>query len=347
MSFNIYRFKCTIPIASPILKPEHIGIAAVQFAIFFAGRVFREVFYKILWQTKGVFVMKQLGYIVISIFLLFSVTSVAWAADLSAENLFLTDTLFLPVTTADSGIIRSGSLTLIHAYGSGNFFSGENAGNLTMTGKYNTATGAYALHSNTTGQQNTASGNGALFLNTTGNSNTAIGVNAGYNQTNGSNNIYIGNGLIGVAGESNVIRIGRGATKTYIKGIYGSTVSSDVAVYINSLGKLGTLPSSQRFKEDIRDMGDATAGLMKLRPVTFYYKPEYTDGPRRLQYGLIAEEVAEIYPELVNYSEDNRPNTVYYQFVNAMLLNEVQKQHRKIEDLEARLARLEALSGAK
>ena len=148
-------------------------------------------------------------------------------------------------------------------------------------------------------------------------------------------------------GESNVIRIGRSATKTFIKGIYGSTVSSDVAVYVNSYGKLGTLPSSGRFKEDIRDMGDATGGLMKLRPVTFYYKPEYTDGPRRLQYGLIAEEVAEIYPELVNYSEDNRPNTVYYQFVNAMLLNEVQKQHRRIEDLEERLAQLEALSGVK
>ena len=291
--------------------------------------------------------MKQIGYIVISLFLLLSVTAVASAADLAADNLFLTDSLFMPVTTADSGIIRSGPDTLIHAYGSGNFFSGVDAGNLTMTGKYNTATGASALYSNTTGHQNTAIGNGALFLNTTGNSNTAIGFNAGSSQTTGSNNIYIGNNLTGIAGESNVIRIGRGATKTFIKGIYGSTVSSDVAVYINSSGRLGTLPSSARFKEEIRDMGDATAGLMKLRPVTFYYKPEYTDGPRSLQYGLIAEEVAEIYPELVNYSEDNRPNTVYYQFVNAMLLNEVQKQHRKIEDLEARLARLEALSGVK
>ena len=91
-------------------------------------------------------------------------------------------------------------------------------------------------------------------------------------------------------------------------------------------------------------MGDASSDLMQLRPVSFYYRPEYSDGPRTLQYGLIAEEVAELYPELVQYDpKTGEPETVYYHLVNAMLLNEVQKQHRKIQDLEERLAKLEAL----
>jgi hypothetical protein len=114
-------------------------------------------------------------------------------------------------------------------------------------------------------------------------------------------------------------------------GIYGVNVGSGNAVYINSSGQLGTLMSSRRFKEQIADMGDSTNALMKLRPVTFLYKPEYDKGKRTLQYGLIAEEVAEVYPELVAYDEDGGPYSVRYQYITTMRLNEVQKQYRRAE----------------
>ena len=162
------------------------------------------------------------------------------------------------------------------------------------------------------------------------------------------------------ATESDTIRIGRDQTVTYIKGISGATSSGGVAVYVNSSGKLGTITSSRRYKEDIADMGDASRNLMKLRPVAFHYKPEYSDGPRTMQYGLIAEEVAEVYPELVVYDpKTGQPQTVSYHLVNALLLNEVQKQYRenrvqdreiqkqqnRIDDLEKRLAKLESMIG--
>ena len=128
-------------------------------------------------------------------------------------------------------------------------------------------------------------------------------------------------------------------------------------MYINSLGQLGTLTSSRRFKEQIRDMGDSSNALMMLRPVTFLYKPEYNKGQRTLQYGLIAEEVADVYPDLVAYDPDGKPYTVKYQYLTTMLLNEVQKQYRRAEaeaeviksqeqrigELEQRLSRLEKL----
>jgi len=102
-------------------------------------------------------------------------------------------------------------------------------------------------------------------------------------------------------------------------------------VYINPSGQLGTTTSSLRYKEEIQDMGDASSRLMELRPVTFYYKPQYSDGARTLQYGLIAEEVAKVSPDLVQYDPSTgEPQTVYYHLVNAMLLNEVQKQHHQI-----------------
>ncbi|MGA3056015.1 MAG: tail fiber domain-containing protein [Candidatus Korobacteraceae bacterium] len=102
-------------------------------------------------------------------------------------------------------------------------------------------------------------------------------------------------------------------------------------MYINSFGQLGTSPSSLRFKEQVRDMGDSTNALMKLRPVTFLYKPEYDKGERTLQYGLIAEEVAKVYPDLVAYDNDGKPYTVRYQYLATMLLNEVQKQYHRTD----------------
>jgi hypothetical protein len=148
--------------------------------------------------------------------------------------------------------------------------------------------------------------------------------------TTGSNNIDIYDG--GVADESNTIRIGTVGTQTatYIAGISGATSSSGVAVYVNSNGQLGTTTSSARFKEDIRDMGDSTNGLMKLRPVRFRYKKDI-DLSSLEEYGLVAEEVAKVYPDLVVYDKKGQPQTVRYHFVNAMLLNEVQKQAREID----------------
>jgi len=160
----------------------------------------------------------------------------------------------------------------------------------------------------------------------------------------GSNNIYIGSYVVPLTGdEANTIRIGNDEqSRTFIRCIYGIVVSGD-AVYVDSDGQLGTLSSSRRFKEDIQDMGDATSDLMQLRPVTFHYKPEYADGQRTLQYGLIAEEVAEIYPELVQYDpKSGEPRTVSYHLMNAMLLNEVQGQQRRINELQERLSKLEA-----
>ena len=139
-------------------------------------------------------------------------------------------------------------------------------------------------------------------------------------------------------------------------GIYGVNVGG-IPVQINSNGQLGAQTSSRRFKEQIADMGDSTSALMKLRPVTFLYKPEYSKSDRTLQYGLVAEEVAKVYPELVAYDKDGQPYTVRYQYLAPMLLNELQKQHavvsaqqdviqsqqEQIDDLQQRLSRLESL----
>src|SRR5271167_3899567 len=242
--------------------------------------------------------------------------------------------------------------------GNRNTFNGCFAGHRNTTGDYNAFTGEDAGFSNTTGYGNTFTGMQAGFSNTTGWYNTFAGYGAGYN-TNGSSNIYIGDQGPGSGTESNAIRIGdSNQIATYIAGIYNVTSLTGIPVYINSNEQLGTMTSSLRFKEQIRDMGDSTNGLMKLRPVTFLYKPEYDKGERTLQYGLIAEEVAKVYPELVAYDNDGQPYSVRYQYITTMLLNEVQKQYhraeseakvitmqeQKIDELEQRLSRLERLT---
>jgi hypothetical protein len=209
------------------------------------------------------------------------------------------------------------------------------------TGQGNTATGNVALYSNTTGNSNTASGDVALYSNTTGNSNIALGNFAGSNLTVGSNNIDIGNP--GVAGESNIIRIGVAGLNgpTYIAGIYGSVAPNGGSVYVNSDGRLGTGPSSRRFKKDIADMDSASEALLGLRPVTFHYKEEF-DSKRIPQFGLVAEEVAEICPDLVLRDGKGEIYSVRYEAVNAMLLNEFLKEHRKIEEQEATMTQLKS-----
>ena len=206
------------------------------------------------------------------------------------------------------------------------------------TGGNNTASGLLALESNTTGGNNTASGFEALLSNSTGSNNIGIGYQAGQQLITGSNNIDIGNDG---QDESNTIRIGTQGTQTatYIAGIFGTPkIKKACQVVIENTGLLGCVKSSARYKQDIRDMGNASDKLMKLRPVTFRYKADSTDTE---QYGLIAEEVEKVYPELVIEGNDGKPETVAYQVLPAMLLNEVQKQSRQLARKDAQIAALQ------
>ncbi len=182
----------------------------------------------------------------------------------------------------------------------------------------------------------------AALLADSGSYNIALGWQAGYNVQSGQYNIEIGNE--GTNSDSGLIRIGTAGNQTsaYIAGIFNATSVSGSTVLINSSGQLGTLSSSIRFKQDVHDMGDSTEALMQLRPVEFRYKQPAEDGTRPLQFGLIAEEVAKVYPELVVRDKDGQIDTVQYHQLPAMLLNEIQKQHKTIEDLKESNARLEA-----
>ena len=220
--------------------------------------------------------------------------------------------------------------------GNDNDFFGFSSGFFNATGVRNAFYGYESGYHNTSGDSNAFYGDGAGQSNTTGSYNTFFGgYYNGLGNTTGNSNIYIEND--GTGTENNTIRIGTQGTLhgqqdvTFIAGIYGSTASGGVPVYINSNGQLGTSGSSLRFKEQVRDMDDSSSRLLKLRPVTFLYKPEYDKGERTLQYGLIAEEVAKVYPELVAYDNDRQPYTVKYQLLAPMLLNEVQKQYHRAE----------------
>jgi Chaperone of endosialidase/Bacterial Ig domain len=202
------------------------------------------------------------------------------------------------------------------------------------SGANNTAAGFGALLFNSDGSNNTANGYRALFSNTVGANNVAAGAFAGVSLVTGSNNIYLGANVLGTPGESNTMYLGAQGiqAKAFIAGVRGiTTVNPDaIAVVIDSAGQLGTISSSRRFKEDIKDMAGVSEGLFRLRPVTFRYKQAYGDGSKPLQYGLVAEEVAEVYPELVVHTATGQVETVQYDKLNTMLLNEVQKQHRRL-----------------
>jgi hypothetical protein len=240
--------------------------------------------------------------------------------------------------------------------GNDNTAIGNSALYYNTTGVVNTGTGNNALINNTTGSANTVAGDGAMYGNSTGsgnvaigrlslgglgsgNNNTALGTGAGGNFSGSeSDNVEINNG--GVAGESGVIRIGTAGTQTatYIAGIQGVMTgqSGAIPVLVDSNGQLGTVSSSRRYKEDIHDMGSASEGLLRLRPVTFRYKKPYADGSKPVQYGLIAEEVAEVYPDLVVRNRDGQLESVQYYKLDVMLLNEVQKltAAHKADELE-------------
>jgi hypothetical protein len=247
-------------------------------------------------------------------------------------------------TSTSTGIVNTAvgdSALAANTTGTVNTSLGYQALAANTTGHNNTAAGTYSMLNNISGFQNTAIGEGALAFLSTGNSNVAIGWDAGVAYTGGeSNNLLFGN--VGTVGESNMIRIGGSQTQTFIAGIFGSPVAAGTTVFVEASGHLGVAPSSLRFKEDVTDMGETSDGLMQLRPVVFHYRSEYDDGSRLLQYGLIAEEVAAVFPGLVQTDKDGRPLLVRYQFVNAMVLNEVQKQHRTIDEQKTRIADLES-----
>ena len=231
--------------------------------------------------------------------------------------------------------------------GSENTACGVNTMINNTVGGYNSAYGGLSLYNNLGGSYNTALGYSALGINTSGSNNIAIGYQAGYNLTSGTNNICIGNP--GASADSNTTRIGTNQTRAFISGIFGATSASGVRVFVNSSGQLGTLTSSSRFKRDIESMDKTSDVLLSLHPVTFKYKPEL-DPTGTQQFGLVAEEVAQVDPDLVARDDQGCPYTVRYEAVNAMLLNEFLKEHRKVEEqaneletLRQKAARIDSL----
>ena len=244
--------------------------------------------------------------------------------------------------TTGFGNTADGAFTLLsNATGGRNTATGRLALFNNTTGSFNTAHGVDALYSNTSGDGNTANGLSALAFNTTGAFNIALGTSAGQNLTTGNSNIDIGN--LGVANEGSTIRIGTTGEQsaTYIAGIAGQTVGAGGSTcYVDNDGKLGVFLSAHRFKTDIADMATASEAILALRPVTFHYKPEL-DKTGIPQFGLVAEEVEAINPDLVTRDKEGKVSTVRYEAVNAMLLNEFLKEHRKNQQQEATIARLE------
>jgi Chaperone of endosialidase len=244
--------------------------------------------------------------------------------------------------TADANTAFGTAALLFNTTGTNNTAVGAAALLHNTIAEENTATGAFALSSNTQGDGNTAVGANALLLNTTGGANTAIGSFALLNS------IGVGNTAIGYGAGSNVstangvICIGHNGQNvtatTWIENVYGATTQSGTTapVIVSDDGQLGTIASSERFKKDIATMDNASEAILSLRPVTFHYK---TDAKGIPQFGLIAEEVAKVNPALVLPDKEGKPYTVRYDSVNAMLLNEFLKAHRKVQELEANAAR--------
>ena len=240
-------------------------------------------------------------------------------------------------TGAFNTAVGSGALA---SNGGGNFNNAFGRGALALhtNGDGNVAVGDSALANHTTGTGNTAVGNSTLVNSITGDFNIALGVFAGQNIT-GNNNLDIGNG--GVAGESDTIRIGNPSnTRAFIAGTFGVTTGgAAVPVLVDANGQLGTVSSSRRFKKEIQPMDQASEAVLGLKPVTFRYKSDASGTP---QFGLIAEEVAKVNPDLVVRDENGEIYTVRYDAVSVMLLNEFLKEHRKVEEQQATIAELKS-----
>jgi len=249
-------------------------------------------------------------------------------------------------TTGDENT-ASGSFALFStSEGSHNTANGFLALYSNTIGGFNTASGYRALYGNISGNGNVAIGQEALRINTNGVANTAVGSNALFNNTTGYYNTALGqNAGIGVTTAQNVICIGAvGANVShscYIGEIFGQTSASGVPVLINSSNRLGTTTSSRRFKQEIKPMEQVSEVLFALKPVTFCYKKEI-DPARTSQLGLIAEDVEKVSPNLVVRDKEGKPYSVRYDQVNAMLLNEFLKEHRKVQEQEATIAELKA-----
>ncbi len=277
------------------------------------------------------------------------------------NNVAIGSEALLANTTGFDNTANGSHALLTNTTGSGNTATGAGALAQNTTGGGNLGEGVDAMGANTSGSNNVGVGTETLEGNTTGNRNTAVGAFAGAT-TMGDDNIAIGyfsgfhapvianaNIHIGNQGSSTdnaTIRIGDPAMQTsfFAAGIRGITTSHNdaIPVMIDSAGQLGTVSSSRRFKEDIADMGDVSRGIMDLRPVTYRYKQSFADGSKPVQYGLIAEEVAEVYPDLVAHSADGQIETVKYQVLDSMLLNEMQRLQRQNQNLQERLEKLEA-----
>jgi hypothetical protein len=219
--------------------------------------------------------------------------------------------------------------------GGSNTASGFDALTANKTGSYNTASGANALQSITDSSNNVAIGAKALIALDNGGSNIALGASAGKNLTGGNRNIYIGHN--GAASESNVTRIGQLQTKTFIAGIAG-VAASGATVVVRPSGQLGVVASSARYKTDIRDLSDASDKLSQLRPVSYSYKTE----PGVTHFGLIAEEVDKVMPELVVRDAQNRPETVQYHELIPLLLQQRNEQQARLDRQDEVIARLTA-----
>jgi hypothetical protein len=235
----------------------------------------------------------------------------------------------------------------------------------------NTAVGSFALGANTSGSLNTVIGAAAAITNTSGSSNTAVGLNSLFSN-NGDNNTAVGRGALGgntsgnnnvalgfgagsgVTTANNVICIGTNVAgndvndSCYIGNIFGDTSGGGIAVLVNTNGRLGTMTSSRRFKDDIKLMDQASEALFALKPVTFRYKKEI-DPARTSQFGLVAEEVEKVNPDLIVRDKEGKPYSVRYDQVNAMLLNEFLKEHkafleeqRKVQEQDATIAELKS-----
>jgi Chaperone of endosialidase len=242
--------------------------------------------------------------------------------------------------TGDSNTAVGAAALLLNTVGSQNVAVGTDALVFNDDGADNTAIGWFALFENTTGGVNTAIGAEALSSNTTGFNNIALGFAAGDSLTTGDDNIDIGNE--GVAGDMGTIRIGTDGTqtRTFIAGISGAVVSG-TGVVVNASGQLGVAASSARFKDEIKPMEKASEVVLALQPVTFRYKKEI-DPERTPQFGLVAEQVAKVSPDLVIRNADGKPYAVRYEAVNGMLLNEFLKDHKKAEEEQATIAELKS-----
>jgi hypothetical protein len=262
----------------------------------------------------------------------------------------------LVLNTADSNTAVGAAALLLNTTGGLNTAVGTSALSDNKTGGSNTAVGFGAMQNgsgdnvvfntavgiqalmNTTANANVAVGDFALQNDSSGAFNTAIGAVAGSNQTTGSGNVYIGQGIRGVAGEMN---------QTYIKNINTTSVNGGGTDFVTvnlTTGLLGHASSSRRYKEEIKPMDNASQTLYRLKPVTYHYKKEI-DPTQSPAFGLIAEDVAEVNPNLVARNAQGQVESVHYEMVNAMLLNEFLKEHKKVEEQQASIAELKSTVG--